>query len=440
MRIVALRKFNDYAPISLAYLAPLFRREGHEYSIGIYKTSEDLVQYIGQEVDCVCLSAMVTDFDFVYEVAKWFRQHFPEVPIVLGGRISVAPLHLLEKLGVDFLVYGDADPTLVQVLDLLQGNEGSFEDIPGIVIFKQGESPFTTKRKHSKPLKGFYPYWDDFDMKKYDHERNPAGYPVITGMGCVGNCTYCSSGMRGVRFRPVEEVIDEMVKASQAYDLDVFFMETEIFYYKEKDIRLFCEKYKESGLDKPWHCSLRADFNSDFLPLLKDAGCESVCFGMESYDDNSLKSMGKGVQTHQIDAVVDKAKSCGMEVTVNLMAGNLGDTTEAIEKSVSYVIDSGVICRGISSLFIYPGTKVYEVAIQRGYIKNENQYCMDFSTNGGTVSIFDENYPNVSEMTTSELRRVHNAEQMRLHHYTHKNFAAVETDLITGKYTCRKCG
>ena len=46
-------------------------------------------------------------------------------------------------------------------------------------------------------------------------------------------------------------------------------------------------------LDFNWICSMRVDFDPNLLPFMADAGARYIFVGLESFDDQALKAMGK---------------------------------------------------------------------------------------------------------------------------------------------------
>ena len=318
-----------------------------------------------------------------------------------------------------------------------------FRSIPGIAIFNKGFPAQATAKKKSKPLNNFAPYWGDFDIEHYSKLRtmgHPTGYPIITGMGCVGNCTFCSSGMGGVRFRPVEEVIAEMKQVDKKYDIDMFFFATEIFFSKKSDVEKFCTMYKATGLNIPWHCQLRADFNNELIPLLADAGCRGVSIGVEAYDNAALKAMNKGITTKLIDATIGTAKKHGMDVLIGMMIGNIGDTRESVVKTVDFLIEAGCISFGLQTLLIYPGTKSYDLAIKNGLVEDEFAHCLKNSAPDVWDQILYDEYPNVSAIPKDEYRALYREQMIRINGYLLEKKAAKNIDFLNNNYTCRNCG
>ena len=437
-KILLIEKNKQYAPIAIAFVADMFRRYDIPYDFKQICDSSEIEDVLDDpDIHVACISAMVLDYRFVCEVARKIRILRPDIKIILGGRIYVFPLHLLEKADIDYMVVGDCYPTLLNLLTAIEEKSSTMRRVNGIAVFNE-ESTYCTPRQHSQPLVDFKPYWGDVSLNEFIRNGSPGGYPVVTGMGCVGRCTFCSSGMRGVRMRPLDETLAEMRFAAGEYDFEAFIMVTEIFYNSRKDVESFCKQYIESKFNKSWECGIRADFKVENLDLMAEAGCKNIVIGMEAYDNAALKAMGKNTTEEQIDRVRERAQVNGIEVRANIMAGNLGDTQESIARSVNYVIDYKLVSPRINALWVYPGTKVYEKAQAAGRIDDELDFCshltdLKYALGGG-------NYPNVSRMSDDELVELYARQNTKLASYLLAEKGPKEIDFASKKVRCRRCG
>jgi hypothetical protein len=79
------------------------------------------------------------------------------------------------------------------------------------------------------------------------------------------------------------------------------------------------------------------------------------------------------------------------------MCNNLGDSPQALRKTVEYVNQKGIIAPGISPLCIYPGTAVYNFALANNIIKDEEPYCRSIFDSKWETTYFGPLYPNVTD-------------------------------------------
>lgn len=435
----------NYLPISPAYVIPVFKKYNIDFDYIDLHRNPDLVGTLRRgNYTHIATTGLVLDYVQVNEVFQEARSIDPSIGTILGGRISACPDHILERMPVDFVVVEDADPTLGELMKAIEEEETDFSSVASIAYRKNGSLVRTEMRKHH-PLKNFDAAWEDVDMDYYipanlNNNFWVEGFPIISGLGCVGKCTFCAPGIRGIRTRPVGDIIREMKWANERYYFNYYCFISEVFYPSVKDMREFCEAYKRSGLNKPWVCNMRADFNPELLDIVADAGCKYIFVGIESFDDKSLRMMGKNTTEKLLRNFIQRALDNGLQVMTGVMAGNLGDTPESIEKTVDFLIKMELISYGISSLFVYPGTKVYHEAVQRGVISDEFDFCDSFFKRKWDTSIDGPNYANVSQMNIDDLREAFHHERYRIEKYMTRKFIPGPLDVLKMEIECRECG
>lgn len=372
-----------FPPVSLAYVMSTLKEAGIYYDfVDIPKDNIPLLREVIVKGDYFAaatgsLIGGYSDLDLIFNIIK---EHVPEMPTILGGRIAaVCPSRLLEKLNVDYLVIGDAYPTLMELLFFLtKQKESTVQSIDGIAFRKNGTLHYTKKRKQQS-LENFFPSWDDINLSKYHY---PYQYPVVTSIGCVGKCTFCAPGVEQVRSRPVTNVIDEIKDARRKFGINRFEIISEIFYPSTKSIIEFCSNLAELPMKLHWRCNLRADIPLKVFPYMAEAGCHEIILGVESYDNAVLHRMKKLVSKNTVQKTINKANKYGIRVAAGLLAGNVNDTPETLKKTADFVIDNNIMVDRpcfFAPVQIYPGTELYEKAKQRGLIENEYKYIKDIS-------------------------------------------------------------
>ena len=108
------------------------------------------------------------------------------------------------------------------------------------------------------------------------------------------------------------------------------------------------------------------------LELMKQAGCVFINYGIESMDNEALKRMNKNLTTDMIVRGVENTLDAGISPGLNIIFGNLGETRQSIENDVKFLLeyDDHAPLRTIRPVTPYPGTDLYHYAIERGLIKD----------------------------------------------------------------------
>ncbi len=233
-------------------------------------------------------------------VSRAVREKYPRVPIVWGGYFaSLYTEASLNAKYVDFVVKGQGEDTLVELIAALRGSR-NFSDIRGLSFKDQfGLHVHTAERPLKAP--------DDFPWPPY-HRLDPAKYIARTflgsrtavhqaSIGCPFRCNFC--GVVPVYDREKMEstartasILGHLqtqygVNAVQFYDNN--------FFLREDHARDLADRI--APLKLRWWCEARVDivlgYSDDTLRKLRAAGCVMIFFGVESGNDEALRNMKK---------------------------------------------------------------------------------------------------------------------------------------------------
>jgi radical SAM superfamily enzyme YgiQ (UPF0313 family) len=141
-----------------------------------------------------------------------------------------------------------------------------------------------------------------------------------------------------------------------------------------------CEKFIKSKLDFKWFCNGRLNYaRSDVLRLMKEAGCVFINYGIESLDENALRVMNKALTVKMITEGIENTLSAGISPGYNIIFGNIGETAESLRKGVEFLqkYDDHAQLRTVRPVTPYPGSPLYYYAIEKGLLKD----CEDFYEN-----------------------------------------------------------
>jgi radical SAM superfamily enzyme YgiQ (UPF0313 family) len=105
---------------------------------------------------------------------------------------------------------------------------------------------------------------------------------------------------------------------------------------------------------------------------MKRAGAIFINYGIESFDNNVLKNMHKGLDTKTIETGLKNTLDAGIHMGINIIFGNIGDTRETLRKGVQLTLKytDHAYQRTIRPVTPYPGSELYYYAIKKGLIKD----------------------------------------------------------------------
>lgn len=237
----------------------------------------------------------------VLHVARRCKEILPDVKIVLGGHhASLGTLETLKKECVDFVVVGEAENTIIHLLNAMEDNPGAgYKDIP-FLAYKDGdqfiENPLgklpTPKELNQLPFN---------DWTLWEHHKKAiyhCGFlPIIGVRGCPYKCSFCSSPILAERLSGagpfVRQKSAERTAQEAAYQwerhkndgLKYLMFYDQNFLISNKWLEDFCSAYRELGMHEklPFSCYSRLDhLTEEKLEMARAAGCIQLRVGIES--------------------------------------------------------------------------------------------------------------------------------------------------------------
>ncbi len=288
--------------------------------------------------------------------------------VVAGSDATDHPREYLER-GADFVVCGEGEVTLAELLDRLTGRTSTpFEEIAGLAFQRDGRLIQTPRRPDLRDLDALpFPAWDLIDVARYRALwRRRHGYysmNVVTSRGCPYHCNWCAKPIWGQRYnvRRPENVVAELVWLKETYHPDHLWFADDIFGLKPGWIEQFADLAEQANLRLPFKSLNRADLllKGETIPALRRAGAQIVWIGAESGSQRILDAMEKGTRVEQIREASARLHAHGIAVGFFLQFGYPGETREDVEKTLQLVRDCDPDDIGISVSYPLPGTKFY---------------------------------------------------------------------------------
>jgi len=369
-------------PLGLAYIAGQLEKDGHNVTVidpivdGL-DSNETMDRIIESNPLLVGTSATTPIIGNALEILKEVKHRDSNIYTVIGGpHISATPLETLEnnKDFLDFVVFGEGEHTISElVMSLDKGYP--LKSISGLgFVDNRGLAKINEKRQLERDLNSFaFPARHLFPVDKYINkvrfEKDDTPHISLTSSrGCVGKCTFCGSqttwGKR-VRFRSVQNIIDEIKQCHNDFGSNNFIFADDTFTTNRKHVIDMCKEIIDLPYSINIFCSSRVDtIDEEKLDWLKKAGCYCITYGIESGDNEILKAIGKNTTVDMIENAINITKQAGIETHGSFIIGNLGDTKETIEKTIQLAFSLDLNEAQFTILVPLPGTVCYEQAIK----------------------------------------------------------------------------
>jgi radical SAM superfamily enzyme YgiQ (UPF0313 family) len=168
----------------------------------------------------------------------------------------------------------------------------------------------------------------------------------------------------------------------------------------ERSFRI-CDVLKK--YDITWSCSTRVEkIKPELLSYMHDCGCRDIWYGVESLDQTVLDLADKMTKVEEIHYAVTETVKAGITVMANLIVGLPGESEESLAEMMAFCRLSEVIPSSIKYLTPFPGTRIYDMAVERGYITDPLAYLDSLAQR--KVNDVNDEFINLTDLSDSILR------------------------------------
>ena len=282
--------------------------------------------------------------------------------------------------GVDYVIRGEGEETLRELLDALNANE-SIEKITGLAYQKNQRTIVAPSRPVVRQLDELpMPAWDLVNMDAYrsiwTRKHGYFSLNIATTRGCPYKCNWCAKPIYGNRYnsRSPQAVANEIEYLLKHYRPDHFWMCDDIFGLKPGWVEQFNAEVKNRNLKFHYKIQSRVDLllEEKTIHSLVESGCQTVWVGAESGSQKILDAMDKGTTVPQIYKATQLLKSQGIKVAFFLQFGYPGEVKNDIDSTLKMVLDLMPDDIGISVSYPLPGTKFHEQV--KGQMKEKQNW------------------------------------------------------------------
>jgi len=456
----SLRPGSDhlFLPVGLGYVMTYVKKYGYDFDlldIDVANYSNEYVEkyFMENKFDVICMGSIVTHYQWIKWCVNTIKEYQPEANVIVGNSVGGSiPEVLFQKTKVDIVLYGEAEITLVEVLDALKYDKSFGEitephveiphihkgylatikgvGIPGIIYRAKNNLIVNNgKRKAVKNIDDFpFPDWDLFDVETYlrngrKHSASNSWFykpneavvmPINTARGCIFKCTFCHYVFwhDPYRHRSAENVIAEIKQLKKKYNANFFNFWDELSFHKIGPARKFVDELIKADLKVHWTCAIRADLmgkdvdskekvipREERLGLAKkfvESGCVSAGYSLESGSDVILEAMNKRVKAKYFKEQVNICREAHLTTATSLVIGYPQETAATIKETMTQ----------LEKLRVYPSTGFLLPLPETGMFKHaiDNNYITDVDTYLTQISERQDFSLNMTKMRTEDLK------------------------------------
>lgn len=362
-----------------------------------------------------------------------------------GGAYTSEPIVFSELTDIDFAVIGEGDITNVELVQTLISG-GDVSQVKGIVYQSEDGYKQTAEREPIDDLDAIpFPCYDGFDVEAYlDRQRvsdtyysyfsdTPRIMPMTLARSCPYQCKFCFHPVGNrYRVRSLDNFFAELDQLIDKYHINGVVILDELFSAKVDRIYEFCERIKPYQIH--WLVQMRVDIiTEELLMVMKEAGCYTISYGIESYSPVVLKNMKKFIKPADINQALALTQKVGIDIQGNFILGDELENRTTLYETLSWWCKH--LEYGVNLAFIetYPGTGYYKECIKKGSISDKKAFIRNGNFIVKLTDMSDDDYRKMLIITS--ILRVYNTANVGkvLDLYN-------ENDYITMTVICAHCG
>ena len=361
---------TSFPPLGLEYVAAALRPYAERIDLVNFRheRTPSTQPFLRPETDLVCYSInWGEDLDSIRDDINALP---PGVMTILGGRTATEnPRYWLEACpNVDAVVCGDGEQAIAEIAE---GRPWS--EVTGLVHRRDdGQFVFNPPRANA-------PLDDDLmparELRRRSYYLTSKG--VSTGIkidqvagsrGCPFHCKFCTFSVNpwGVKRCWTPRSTESIVREIEQIDADLIFFVDDVFTHQPDRVAEICDLLIAKRICKHYIVNARSELaqRPDVLRKMEQAGFLALLIGVESTQDATLKSMGKGFTVAQIRQRFEVFRKSKMIINAYFIVGNIGETEEQMLSTASFARSLGVDLMHVSRLRNAPYSGLSELVEQ----------------------------------------------------------------------------
>ncbi len=363
--------------VTLPYVASALQAEGHEVEILDLLLARTTPEKIERRMarfrpQAVGITSVTLNHHIAASIAAVVRKCDPAVPIVMGGpHVSFEIEGSFRDLpALDYIAIGEGEHTMRELLRALEGRM-DLRDVRGLAL-RDGDR---IVRNAPRPLEDDLdtlptPARDLVPLARYLAFDSHAS--VVTSRGCPYSCVFCSAPQwtgRQVRYRDPLLCVDEIEELARLGFTEIT-IEDDLFTLYRTHFLAVCGELIKRDTGIRWNAFSRVDtINPEIVQTMARAGCQAICFGVESGSQEILDLVKKKSSLAKVKEAMRMTQDAGISALASFIIGLPGETEETLRKTVEFadsLHEEFGSLYGFHILAPFPGTEVRERAADYG--------------------------------------------------------------------------
>lgn len=459
-----------FVPYGMAQLAALAVSQRHKVQVldaNAWRPTDSQLQraLASDDWDAIVTGGLITTYGFIKKTVAYARKASKKSLIIAGGGFITPIPHDVMKFmpEIDIGVIGEGYVTLLEILKGIDDKNSDFSGVKGIIYRDKGRRPvLNTERPLIEDIDSLpFPAWDLFPMDIYfknssvllseEAMLSKRHIGIVASYGCPYRCKYCfhlglsgelktveSRGVRKVALTSARKVrchspayvVDMAKAAKEKFGIDFISFLDENFAMlarKKEWFEDFSRRWEAAGLSplcakkgvphdpkkcKGIHWGTTAHValvNKDILRRFKRLGCAHLDYGLESFSDKILRSIGKGASAKLNEEVVASTLKAGIRPIPNQIIGFPEESFDSIKVNIEVWKRLGIRSYPFFAT-PYPGSEWYagyKKEILRQYGGDLEAFLLDLGDATKITAVISKEFNTVELLGLRELMVKH---------------------------------
>lgn len=394
--------------VSLAQLAAILR---DQYTVQV-------LDCIGSKIDWKEFVALLDKYQPKYYLTQvtaptlendmygtFLAKNRRAMTIAFGTHVTPIPQETMRGFAtLDFVLYGEPDLTIRDLLDHLEGKIGQrpleiqrmfdkelgyapsivdgkadLHGVRGIVWRDGGQIVKNAPRPFIADLDDLpIPAHELLPLRSYRMPmiKGPFTF-IVTERGCTAGCIYCIkhvSYQYSVRLRSPQKIVEELWVLNKL-GIHNIHMYADLFTVSRDQVVEMCKLIIDQGLKIRWTCNSRLDYvDEEMLKLMAKAGCWYISWGIESGNEQILKHARKGVYPDRARHSLELSKKAGINNWGYFIIGLPGETEETIRQTIDLAKSLPLDIALFHIAAPYPGTPFFFEVVENGWFRKDTRW------------------------------------------------------------------
>tara|TARA_B110000971_G_scaffold158564_1_gene161946 strand:+ start:704 stop:2230 length:1527 start_codon:yes stop_codon:yes gene_type:complete len=272
-------------------------------------------------------------------VISYIEENYPRVTIIAGGPSSRIFLND-EFTNVDAIFEGFSENDFIPYIRYIKYNE-----------------PKPLPNKYEKNVPIYNKISGNFDFNYSSTVYDPSDLitsndvPILeVGRGCIFKCKFCAFALNGKKkfdyIKDTTVLKDELLHNYYDYGITTYILSDDTFNDSLYKVEILHELFTQLPFKIQFSCYLRLDLLLRYpteINLLKEMGLIGAFFGIESFNKEAAKRIGKGLDPDVAKQALDDLKRIhwknDVKIGVGLITGLPYETYDTLEQTKQWILD-----------------------------------------------------------------------------------------------------